>query len=70
MYSPPLSDRNKLDPLPCQTFYQSLKIFESTKDFILGLQEVDPGFPGMVINEGDEIFGTAKSSSGHRPTDI
>ena len=39
-------------------------------DSLLGFQKINPSFPGVVIDESDEAFGTTKSFSGDRFVDI
>ena len=40
-----------LDLLPCLVLHKSFELLEIAKDLILGLQDVDRGLPGIVINK-------------------
>ena len=40
-----------LDLLPHLVLHKSFELLEPAEDLVLGLQEVDPGLPGIVINK-------------------
>ena len=59
VYSPPLSALNTRIFLQVW-FSTSLELPKQLKDLWLGLQEIDPGLPGIVINEGYAVTVTTE----------
>ena len=49
---------------------RALNSWKTTEDLVFRLQEIDPIFPGVVINEGYEVLITPKRSSRQRATNI
>ena len=54
-----------LDLLPRLVLHKSLKLLEPAEDLILGLQEVDPGLPGIVINKCHIVLVTTQRQCAH-----
>ena len=55
-----------LDLLSCLSLHEILELSKPLKDLRLGLQEIDPGFPGIVINEGYTVIVTIERMDTHR----
>ena len=59
-----------LDLLPRLVLHKSLKLLEPAEDLILGLQEVDLGLPGIVINKCHVVLMTTQRQCAHRTAHI
>ena len=61
---------DRLDLLPRLVLHKSLKLLEPAEDLILGLQEVDPSLPGIVINKCHVVVVTTQRQCAHWTTYI
>ena len=56
----PIVGPQHLDLLSSFVLHQSFELFEPSEDLTLGLQEIDLGFPGEVINERHIVLVTTQ----------
>ena len=56
----PIVRPQDFDLFPSLVLHKSFELLEPVEDFSLGLQEIDLGLPGIVINERDIILMTTQ----------
>ena len=65
VYSPLVVCPQHLNLLSYLVLHESFELSELLKDLSLGLQEIDPGFLGIIINEGYAVTVTTERMDTH-----
>jgi len=66
----PIVRPQDLDISPCLVLHKRLKLLEPIEYLSLGLQDVYPDLPRVVINESHMVLTTTQGNRWHRPTHI
>jgi hypothetical protein len=58
------------DPLSRLVLHKSSELLEPCEDLTLGLQEIDPSLPRVVINKCEIVLTTTQGPPSHGPTHV
>ena len=66
----PIVGPQDLDLLPYLVLHKSFELLEPIENLTLGLQEIDPGLPGVIINKCDIVLMPTQRHYRHQTTHI